>query len=1755
MNKIFKVIYNNAKHCYVVACEFAKSYSKSGSVTRTAKRASKILAAAALGACLVLSPIITSAENSGGTTYGHSTQYIGNNGSSSNVVIFEENPNNTVTEVYGGKTDSGSANNNNVTMGGNFELQSVYGGKTNSGSANDNIVTISGNVKLQSVYGGKTDSGSANGNSVSIIVNVVNQSVYGGYANGNGDAKDNTVCISRGDFSNADIYGGYIENGTGDCVSGNELSINTDISVKNIHNFEVVYSSANITATGDITVDEIYTTGDVTAANISATGEVIAEKITATGDVNAANISATGDVTAVNITATDDLRAEGSIIATGDVTADFISATGDVTADSIVASGDISAANITATGDVDASSIYATGDVTAVNITATDYVNVANITATGNVTADTIAATGDVTADSIVASGIISAANITATGDVDASSIYATGDVNAENITATGDVNAVDITVTGDVEAGSITANTLTATNQTLTLTGTGSEIGTTNLGEGTLIVNSNAGGDVGNLTAKTVTINGDVSATKIDNLNTLSVSKGKLTLGQSSDLSGAAVTLADDGVVETSAGTLTVGGVSGKGTISGKDGVVLMTGINSTSLTLVAETKDITATGNGFTDINVKSLTATNGNIDATGKNITAETIIASFTVKAATINVTGDVTAKSLNANSLSAKNLILNGSGSEIETANIETIKLCELEWDNTIPVLAAESFKYNDSTELGGNVTLDISNMTISGENPTGSMTLLQSDTANNFSGLKVKYSDNKEAELISNEGQVVKSVTNQTKESKGITITYDENQSVFLVDSNKKVNYVFADTYKKAELGSIKWSDGGYAFEGSELFNAGVLDVSVGTDFKIDGADTQADDAQLVLLDYSKTTASIKDALEKTNIVEIQKDAASEMTFVINRSDSIKSDSEKKKVIYTVGRNNDVSKVVFKSNIDWNSETPYYNNTSFDFTNNSKIDASKLEFTFTDSQKAALSNSSAMTLISNASNQAENAAVTYKNNASTHSQQIDYTADNKVTLTGTMTGVINTSNSAVSFDVNKMTLDSINLAGWDGINTSKVPDGWSANDNGVIVSGVFAVPELVAGETINILTASNAIFEDDKIDDAIRYAEGSFNNALENGISHSGYQTGGVKASDDGKELTYYAMAKSVDKFNLANWDGEKSVNIPFNWELIDGISVETDNMTNLPESDIEKEVFILKSDNEGFFSDVAINGENIYGKKQNKFTESDKDESVIIAGTQDKGVTLDDSKTNLVYKFGKRDVSSLKVNTIRWEDGAELLNRDKYNYSKLTSIDTKDFNISYEKPETVAVNHSMTLLTANETFKDMAPNEKSLPYQYEPVSGVTMDAIIRSSLEAKNGKVTLTTLSNNAGKLTFGHVDWLDKGALIDHKTLLNNVSFDGASVDTTKIAFINKEKLDADMQMTLVSDFDGIPGTITGSKYKVGTAYEGEGSAYMDGNDLVFKTKTGAGLSDETHTTVMAMEGGVAMLAAGNEHVGNAIEGLSLAANAGSDGVSTYASMGGSSSRYETGSHVDSNSWNCTLAVGKNLEKRDGTYEYGLFAEYGRGNYTLHMDDVADAGSGNTHYTGGGLLLKFTNKHDVYTEASFRMGNMKDKTSSLLHDGAGNAYGYDISAKYRGGHIGFGKICREESGNKLELFGKYFYNQREGINFVAGNDQYSMNDVRSRVLRAGFRLSSTDRKWNRYGGIAYDYEFGGKSEGTVNGNAVRAASIKGGTLRGEFGYCREATKTNPWKTDISLYGFTGQRRGFGGSVAFEYRF
>jgi hypothetical protein len=297
-----------------------------------------------------------------------------------------------------------------------------------------------------------------------------------------------------------------------------------------------------------------------------------------------------------------------------------------------------------------------------------------------------------------------------------------------------------------------------------------------------------------------------------------------------------------------------------------------------------------------------------------------------------------------------------------------------------------------------------------------------------------------------------------------------------------------------------------------------------------------------------------------------------------------------------------------------------------------------------------------------------------------------------------------------------------------------------------------------------------------------------------------------------------------------------------------------------------------------------------------------------------------------------------------------------------------------------------------------------------------------------------------------------------------------------------------------------------------------------------------------------------MAMEAGTAVVAAGREYVDSAVEGLGLVSNMAPDGTSTFASMGGGVGRYKTGSHVDTNTWSAVVAVGSKREHKKGNLEWGVFAEYGRGNYTLH-DDNGGRGDGNTHYAGGGLLAKWTNKHDVYTEASFRMGRMSDSASNMLRDVLGNTYGYDVHANYFGGHVGLGKIYKVKGNKDLDVYGKFFYTRRNGVDFDAGGNHYSLDSVASKLLRIGARYGSNDRKWNWYGGLAYEYEFGGESKGTVDGLAIRSASIKGASVRGEIGVRLEATKTNPWKADISIYGYGGKHRGIGGTVSVAYMF
>jgi hypothetical protein len=657
-------------------------------------------------------------------------------------------------------------------------------------------------------------------------------------------------------------------------------------------------------------------------------------------------------------------------------------------------------------------------------------------------------------------------------------------------------------------------------------------------------------------------------------------------------------------------------------------------------------------------------------------------------------------------------------------------------------------------------------------------------------------------------------------------------------------------------------------------------------------------------------------------------------------------------------------------------------------------------------------------------------------------------------------------------------------------------------------------------------------------ENHAVKGAVSGAPDGFTFALDQGSTTLEATASGGASIEDGS-LQYAVNSVTLDKVTV---NSAGNVEVPDGWAgNANGVAVDTENMDIPTDASYGNSKNVLTS-NSAIFSDENISGKNKYASDE--FSESEN--AITLAGKQGKGVKAADGGKRLVYEVGQKMVSDVTIGGTGWQKGATLLDRssDEYNYSGVTTLGG-DFSVDYgeEAGGSVTTGDTMTLLKANKTLTLNTESDRSDQYSYSPATGVTVDGTISGKLAANGGAVTYTVAKNQADRISFGNVDWKDSGALLVRP---DNISFNGAAVDTSNIYFTNRQALEANQQMTLVSNFDGKPGALTGTTYKVGTAYVGEGHAEFEDGNLYFMTDTGAGrLSDETHAPVMTMAAGLAMLAAGNDFIMKAEEGLK--------DTSVYVSVGGATSRYKTGSHVNTNTKNIIAAVGGKKGFEAGTLGVGVFAEYGEGNYKLHGSNTGGHGEG--HYAGGGLLAKWTDPSNWYTEASIRLGRLSNDAKNILHDGAGRGYGYDKHTTYYGAHLGVGKVFEVDKGRSLDVYGKYFYTNYDGMNFTASGDRYKLDDVTSSVIRTGLRYASTDQRWNWYGGLAYEYEFDGEAKGKVNGDSVKSADLQGSSLRGEFGLKMDSTDTCPWKADIGVYGYTGKHRGVGGSVTVGYSF
>ena len=370
-------------------------------------------------------------------------------------------------------------------------------------------------------------------------------------------------------------------------------------------------------------------------------------------------------------------------------------------------------------------------------------------------------------------------------------------------------------------------------------------------------------------------------------------------------------------------------------------------------------------------------------------------------------------------------------------------------------------------------------------------------------------------------------------------------------------------------------------------------------------------------------------------------------------------------------------------------------------------------------------------------------------------------------------------------------------------------------------------------------------------------------------------------------------------------------------------------------------------------------------------------------------------------------------------------------------------------------------------------------------------------------------------------------------------------VTFTGVkSLNTNDtMTLLDQSKVAADKQATKVT---------ANSKFTVGNAVEGTGILSRDAKgNVLYKVESVSG-NEQTHNTVMGAAAAMTALTAGNDFIGAATEGLSLKENIGDDGVGCYAKIGGSHMKQETGSHVNVNTWNAILALGhKNVQKKS-TVEYGAFFEYGKGNYATSNNGLR--GDGSVDYTGGGLLGKWKKDNGFYVEGSFRAGRVHDDARNLLHDNV-RSYSYSTSANYMGFHIGVGKQIAVANGNVVDVYGKYIYNRKNGVDFTVNGDDYKLDDVTSQIFRIGARYTMKREKWNFYGDAAYEHELDGKASGRVNGAGIRGVDTSGGSFRLELGAELRPDNKTPWSLNLNVTGYAGKKQGVQGGLSLKYMF
>lgn len=409
---------------------------------------------------------------------------------------------------------------------------------------------------------------------------------------------------------------------------------------------------------------------------------------------------------------------------------------------------------------------------------------------------------------------------------------------------------------------------------------------------------------------------------------------------------------------------------------------------------------------------------------------------------------------------------------------------------------------------------------------------------------------------------------------------------------------------------------------------------------------------------------------------------------------------------------------------------------------------------------------------------------------------------------------------------------------------------------------------------------------------------------------------------------------------------------------------------------------------------------------------------------------------------------------------------------------------------------------------------------------------------------------------NNFDSIDFQNLNWKNQ------ETVLAIGDADGSSLADTDIHLISMaggQKIQAGEYMYIIKS-DGTlntnPDKITVEEnFTAGVAIDGTGEVSRDDQGNIKFEVTGTSVSDQINLVAENQAVAAAFVNQGTDLISDGLDAMNRDGNY---GIKTFAAVHGNRSQYDVNSDLKINGWSTLVGIGNEKKIGSGDFSWGIFYENGSGNYRTYnkFNNGFFRGDGSLLYNGGGIAARLDREDGLYIEGSLRAGTLKSDMSNALKDGAGNSYGYESESTYYGVHVGMGKIFRVNETTDVDVYGKFFHTYTEGDSFAVAGDVFEFDKVTSNRLRIGSRVTANQEdRLSLYCGLAWEYEFSGDAHMKAQGMSVPEQSLQGSSYMAEVGMHYKPGTASPWRFDLNVRGYAGQREGISFSAQAGYTF